>query len=766
MPADALYIGATTDAQTIYTQSGILKFDTFASGFAFGAGLIVHWSKINGGAGWNLANGDSLLVQTRCAPIKFSSFTTSAKSGGNTGTGSINSTTCLGLPNSPGIEGTVAGTYVVTLTSATSFSVADPSGAIVGYGDVGTQYIGGGVSFLMTAGGTAFVAGDGFTIVVAAATGSTIVGNTGTSGNGFSLAVSSAGAVTATIKVGSASAVGVVVTPVAWQSPTAFTILPEVFYNFTLYIDGQTKKLMCYVNGEFNTNNASYQIAADTSGSYSTINSPLYNLGLGFSASNAITTTTSHYCVYQTFNMIVIPGSSGRVIKNIRQLDTLFNDTPYRSFTEQELTGYVDAINPGQSSRQISVVCGPYGQSNEKGAAATIYATTAGTSTSGGNIVAQCKSPAVWGQEYVGINGTTQQVGIFAYVAEQIAFNYGADVDYANHAVGGTGSCNQWCGFVKTYAVSTSYAAGDWIFPTGAGYKYQCTVAGTSGASAPTWSSHVTVGATFTDNTVTWKTYAADAYDSVGHIYQWGATFTANSSGTTNITISNVTGTVALGHVIQGTSTTIVSQTSGTTGGAGVYVTSANTTYTNATVITAESGYDPLGYVANMRTDVNTKLSLGREVWCFTAGHQADMSSGSTYAQILQSMKNLTLDLMSQSQVVSGVTNTVKYVFLGVTPQYYGSTFATAGAYGSGTYGAWSAGGWLQNLNSDLTTWMNGIWPGVAKAGGDCSLVGVSPTLIQEAFVGTTSTGDLMIHHNILGISLDAQVWATAVLGN
>jgi hypothetical protein len=65
-----------------------------------------------------------------------------------------------------------------------------------------------------------------------------------------------------------------------------------------------------------------------------------------------------------------------------------------------------------------------------------------------------------------------------------------------------------------------------------------------------------------------------------------GATFTASGSGT-NLTVSAVTGVLTVGETLSGTGipagTTIVSQTSGTTGGAGVYVTSAATTISAAT---------------------------------------------------------------------------------------------------------------------------------------------------------------------------------------
>jgi hypothetical protein len=65
-----------------------------------------------------------------------------------------------------------------------------------------------------------------------------------------------------------------------------------------------------------------------------------------------------------------------------------------------------------------------------------------------------------------------------------------------------------------------------------------------------------------------------------------GATFTGAGSGT-NLTASAVTGLISIGDTISGSGitagTTILSQTSGTTGSAGVYVTSAATTVAGTT---------------------------------------------------------------------------------------------------------------------------------------------------------------------------------------
>ena len=71
-----------------------------------------------------------------------------------------------------------------------------------------------------------------------------------------------------------------------------------------------------------------------------------------------------------------------------------------------------------------------------------------------------------------------------------------------------------------------------------------------------------------------------------------GAAFTGTGSGT-NLTASAVTGTIGIGDTITGTgvpaNTTIVSQTSGTAGGAGVYVTSNSTTSSGASLVANET---------------------------------------------------------------------------------------------------------------------------------------------------------------------------------
>lgn len=56
--------------------------------------------------------------------------------------------------------GAQIGTYRIVFTSDTAFNVTDPSGDAVGSGTVGTAFNTGGVAFTITAGATAFAAGD------------------------------------------------------------------------------------------------------------------------------------------------------------------------------------------------------------------------------------------------------------------------------------------------------------------------------------------------------------------------------------------------------------------------------------------------------------------------------------------------------------------------------------------------------------------------------------------------------------------------------
>lgn len=83
--------------------------------------------------------------------------------GANTGNGTFGAIT-VGA-------GAVVGAYVLRMLAATEFVVEDPAGVEIGHGATGAAFAGGGLGFTLTAGGTAFVAGDSFTLTVAAGSG-------------------------------------------------------------------------------------------------------------------------------------------------------------------------------------------------------------------------------------------------------------------------------------------------------------------------------------------------------------------------------------------------------------------------------------------------------------------------------------------------------------------------------------------------------------------------------------------------------------------
>lgn len=87
-----------------------------------------------------------------------------------------------------------------------------------------------------------------------------------------------------------------------------------------------------------------------------------------------------------------------------------------------------------------------------------------------------------------------------------------------------------------------------------------------------------------------------------------GASFTATGSGT-NLTVTAVTGLISIGDTAIGTgipaSTTIVSQTSGTPGGAGVYVTSNATTAVAAACTAAST-------VLNVTAEASNAIAVGQ----------------------------------------------------------------------------------------------------------------------------------------------------------
>lgn len=78
--------------------------------------------------------------------------------GTNTGNGTIGTISAT--------QSAVSGEYKVTFTAATVFNVVAPNGDLLKSGATGTAYTADGVTFTITAGSTAFAAGDTFTVTV------------------------------------------------------------------------------------------------------------------------------------------------------------------------------------------------------------------------------------------------------------------------------------------------------------------------------------------------------------------------------------------------------------------------------------------------------------------------------------------------------------------------------------------------------------------------------------------------------------------------
>lgn len=130
-----------------------------STGVAFSA-LGIGFTLTAGGTAFIAGDGFSFTVSgTPGVPTMVS-----AANGGNTGNGTVGSTSVSGYAAK-------AGVYSVEFDDATHFIVSDPTGQEVGHGTTGVAFKSGGLGFTITAGGTAFVAGDSFTVTAAAGSG-------------------------------------------------------------------------------------------------------------------------------------------------------------------------------------------------------------------------------------------------------------------------------------------------------------------------------------------------------------------------------------------------------------------------------------------------------------------------------------------------------------------------------------------------------------------------------------------------------------------
>lgn len=145
----------STDFANIHAD-GLTPEGTYAPDRLFDRDVISRKISLLRGSG-SLARGAVL------GRITLGTVSTAAKAGGNTGNGTIGTVTPTGLA--------IPGVYQVRMTSATAFTVTDPLGRVSSQGATGVAHAGPQIGFTITAGGTAFVAGDGFDVTIAAGSG-------------------------------------------------------------------------------------------------------------------------------------------------------------------------------------------------------------------------------------------------------------------------------------------------------------------------------------------------------------------------------------------------------------------------------------------------------------------------------------------------------------------------------------------------------------------------------------------------------------------
>jgi hypothetical protein len=92
---------------------------------------------------------------------------TPAAVAGNTGNGTLAAATVSGAAK-PGVYRAVC---IEPGTNLGKFTIEDPDGITVGVATVGTEFVGGGLTFTIADGSTDFASGDAFTITVAAGSG-------------------------------------------------------------------------------------------------------------------------------------------------------------------------------------------------------------------------------------------------------------------------------------------------------------------------------------------------------------------------------------------------------------------------------------------------------------------------------------------------------------------------------------------------------------------------------------------------------------------
>jgi len=159
---------ATTVLTVTAVTSGTLSVGQTISGSGVTAGTKITALGTGTGGTGTYTVGTS---QTASSTTITATSAAAAAYSGNTGNGTMGAITVS--------AGAKVGAYMLTIlepgTNIGNFTVHDPDGILIGQGDVAAAFSAGGLAFTLADGSTDFVAGDGFTITIAAGDGLYVV---------------------------------------------------------------------------------------------------------------------------------------------------------------------------------------------------------------------------------------------------------------------------------------------------------------------------------------------------------------------------------------------------------------------------------------------------------------------------------------------------------------------------------------------------------------------------------------------------------------
>lgn len=116
---------------------------------------------------------------------------------------------------------------------------------------------------------------------------------------------------------------------------TTPAIPTDTWFNLTVHVDGATRMLIAYVNGQPHANAGVTQLNAGSG-----VATTARNFGLGHvPTDDSFTTTVARGCRFQAFRMTVLP--AGLQFTDVPLLDWYFNNNPRILFTDRDYVGSI-----------------------------------------------------------------------------------------------------------------------------------------------------------------------------------------------------------------------------------------------------------------------------------------------------------------------------------------------------------------------------------------------------------------------------------------